>query len=379
MLICCNSLGNGFAGFEKMRISKKKIKKGAVFIALSLLCVFLLSVSGNALGKAFTVSAWGYLPGASLYISDKDSKSYFRLALPGRTSDSEIKIGETSSQEESFADTTPTGGTIGSIVKKHYASNAGGVFLPYDGGALLKNVTSIPHDEVREHMRNAPDLKIETGTAEDAPQVLIYHTHTTESFEYVDKSTYDSAYNARTRDKTRNMVAVGDRIVEKLKAAGIMTVHDDTEHDFPSYTGAYERSAETIKRYLEKYPSIKVMIDVHRDAISGDDGTRFGAVADVGGKKAAQLMIISGADNGKLNFPNFFSNLAFSSAVQTQLEEDSPGLTRPILFDYRKYNQNLLPNSFLLEVGSHGNCLTEAFYSADLFGDSLAKVLLKYS
>ena len=360
-----------------MRISKKSAKKGAIFIALSLLCIFLLGISGNALGKAFLVSAWGYLPGTGLYLSE--DKSYFRLALPSKSEDtSKIKNGNTpSSKEESFADTTPTGGTIGNIVKKHYSSTAGGLFLPFDGGALLKNVTSIPHEEVREHMKKEPSLKIETGTPEDKPQVLIYHTHTTESFEYVDKNTYDSAYNARTRDKTKNMVAVGDRITEKLKAAGIMTVHDSTEHDYPSYNGAYERSAETIKSYLEKYPSIKVMIDVHRDAITGNDGTRFGAVADIGGKKAAQLMIISGADNGKLNFPDFWSNLAFSGAVQTQLEADYPGLTRPILFDYRKYNQNLLPNSFLLEVGSHGNCLSESLYAGDLFGDSLVKVLLK--
>ena len=358
-----------------MKISKKNIKKGAICIVFSLICVFLLRMYGNALGKAFLVSAWGYLPGSSLYLSgDKD---YVRLTLPKPDSGAEkIKNGN-NPPSESFSDTTPTGGITGSIIKKHYASAAGGLFLPFKGGALLKNVTEIPHDEVKTHMQNPPDLKIETNTPEDRPQVLIYHTHTTESFEYVDKNTYDNAYNARTRDKTKNMVAVGDKITGKLKAAGITTVHDDTEHDFPSYTGAYERSAVTINSYLEKYPSIKVMIDVHRDAITGDDGTRFGAIADVGGKKAAQLMIISGADNGKLNFPDFWKNLAFSGTVQSQLESDYPGLTRPILFDYRKYNQNLLPNSFLLEVGSHGNCLAEALYSGELFGNALTKVLLR--
>ena len=136
----------------------------------------------------------------------------------------------------------------------------------------------------------------------------------------------------------------------------------------------YERSEVTVKKYLEQYPTIKVVLDIHRDAIESN-GTRYSAVAEIGGKKAAQVMIISGCDNGKMNMPNYMENLKFATLLQNQMESDYPSFTRPILFDYRKYNQHLTTGSILIEVGSHGNSLDQAIYAGELVGKSLAKTL----
>jgi stage II sporulation protein P len=170
-------------------------------------------------------------------------------------------------------------------------------------------------------------------------------------------------------------VAVGDVIAEKLQEAGIAVIHDTTVHDYPSYNGAYERSAETVKAILAEYPSIRVVLDIHRDAI-GTDTSISQPIAEINGKEAAQVMIISGCDDGTMDMPNYMLNFRFACRLQEQMESMYPGLTRPILFDYRKYNQDLTTGSLLIEVGSHGNTYEQAIYAGALLGDALAQVLL---
>lgn len=203
------------------------------------------------------------------------------------------------------------------------------------------------------------------------------HTHTTESYEPYARDYFDSDSTSRTTDNNNNMAKVGEVLCEVLNSNGIYAIHDTTQHDYPSYNGSYERSAETVKAYLKKYPSIKIVLDIHRDAIERENGTRIKPVTEINGKKAAQLMIISGCDDGKMNMPKWRENLKFSAALQDQLESDYPTLTRPILFCYRKYNQDLTTGSILIEVGGHANSIDEALYSARLLGESLSRVLNK--
>ena len=141
------------------------------------------------------------------------------------------------------------------------------------------------------------------------------------------------------------------------------------DSDYPSYNGSYERSAETVKGYLEEYPSIKIVLDVHRDAIDRN-GTLVRPITTIDGKKAAQLMIIAGSDDGTMNMPNWRDNLRFAAAIQRQAEGAFEHLMRPIFFCYRKYNQDLTRGSLLLEFGSHGNTLEECLYTARLAGQS---------
>ncbi len=215
-------------------------------------------------------------------------------------------------------------------------------------------------------------FEIETGTEE--PQVLIYHTHTTESFELEDKDWYDSDFGGKTSEPDKNMTAVGDEICRQLEESGITVIHDTLVHDYPSYDAAYDSSRQTVSELLEEYPSVKVALDIHRDGIETAEGVRLAPVAEIDGREAAQIMIISGCDDGTMDMPNYMDNFRFACELQSETETLFSGLTRPILFDYRFYNQDLTSGSLLIEVGSHGNTLEQAKYSGELIGKALAEL-----
>ena len=236
----------------------------------------------------------------------------------------------------------------------------------------VKNVTRLSRGEVEAELLQETAFKVEKNSNE--PQILIMHTHATESYQNWNELYYDPAYTCRDTDTSRNMVSVGEILTEKLNSLGYNTLHDVTLHDYPNYNGSYDRSKSTVESYLEKYPSIKVVLDIHRDAIERADGTRIKPVVTINGKPYAQVMIISGADNGYLNMPNYKKNLRFASHLQNSMETLYPGFTRPILFDYRNYNQQLTTGSLLIEVGGHANTLEEAQNSAVLIACSLADV-----
>ena len=257
-----------------------------------------------------------------------------------------------------------------SLVHKTYTAAPSTIFIQLEKG-FLKNCTGHSAAEILAQIKKPPYFTIEQGTE---PQVLIMHTHTTESYLPFTGDHYDTSYPTRSTDNSLNMAAVGAVIAEKLTEAGIGVIHDTTQHDHPSYNGSYDRSAVTVQDYLAKYPSIKVVLDIHRDAIiSGDTVTA--PVVTENGQTAAQVMIISGCDNGKMNYPDYMKNLSFAAALQNRMESDHPGFTRPILFDYRKYNQHLTTGSLLVEVGSHGNTLEQALLSGAWIGESLGKLL----
>ncbi len=259
----------------------------------------------------------------------------------------------------------------GNIVRKQYTAENTSAYIPLAAG-YIKNSTDHTAEEIAAAIANGVDFTV----AEDgAPTVLIYHTHATECYEPVTRDFYLPDAATRSTDNSENMVRVGDAIAAELEAAGIGVIHDTTQHDYPSYNGSYDRSAVTIQSYLDQYPSICVVLDIHRDGIQTSDGTRIAPVAEINGKTAAQVMIISGCDSGDGSYPDYFENLSFAAAFQVQMESDYPGLTRPVMFAYRKYNQNLSTGGLLLEIGAHGNSLEEAVYAGELVGKSLAKLL----
>jgi stage II sporulation protein P len=205
-------------------------------------------------------------------------------------------------------------------------------------------------------------------------QVLIYHTHTSESFIDCDVGYYYSDFYPRTTDTRYNITRVGDVIEQQLKNAGIGVVHDKTSHD-DLYTGSYLRSRKTIEKYLEKYPKIKVTLDIHRDSI-GSDTFKVKPTFTYKGKKGAQIMILSGYDpNGYFNFPKWNYNLRFALKLQKECETKYKGMTRPLDFGNFAYNMNVNTGSLLIEVGADGNTLEEAEYSGKLLGKAVAQVL----
>lgn len=257
----------------------------------------------------------------------------------------------------------------GDVVEENMGGRLGNAYLSC-GNGLVKNSTNLPDDEVEKLI--ATSNKVEIGA--EGPQVLIMHTHATESFEEYDSDIYDTRNTWRTTDNEENIVSVGEKVAEGIRSYGIEVIHDDTQHDYPSYNGSYERSEETIQKYLDKYPTISVVLDVHRDAVQRNT-TLVKPISEINGKKAAQLMIISGCDDGTMNMPNWRTNFRFAVGLQDAMESEYPGLTRPIFFCYRRYNQQMTTGSLLIEFGSHGNTLEEVLYSGELAGDAIGKYL----
>lgn len=213
-------------------------------------------------------------------------------------------------------------------------------------------------------------------TDSDSPQVLIVHTHTTESFLINDNGYYYTDYPFRSNDSSRNMVAVGDEIVKSLKSKGIPTVHATEIHD-TTYTGSYSRSEQTIYKYIEKYPDIKVILDIHRDAVGYDDERgKYKPTFTYNGKKAAQIMIMSGYDPyNSYGLGHWQENLTFALKIQQKAEELYPGMTRPLYFGDFAYNMFINNGSLLIEVGTETNTLSEAKYTGELLGNVIADVL----
>lgn len=209
----------------------------------------------------------------------------------------------------------------------------------------------------------------------DAPQVLILHTHTTEQYMLYDAGYYNEGDRDRTTDQRQNVCAVGRAVAAALEEAGVGVIHDTTRHDDP-YTGAYSRSAKTAQEYLQEYPSIRVVLDLHRDAIVRSDTVISKPTVEVAGKKAAQVMFIVGvADTAALPHPRWEENLTLAARWQQAMNESCPRVMRPLYAVASRYNQHLSPGYLLVEVGSEGNTVEEAVYSGQLLGKTLAELL----
>lgn len=213
---------------------------------------------------------------------------------------------------------------------------------------------------------------LEINLTLDAPEVLIVHTHTTECYNG-DEMTGESE---RTTNPEQNMCRIGDIIAETLNSYGIQTVHDTTIHDYPTYQGAYTRALETIEKNMEQYPSIKVVLDVHRDAYIYNDGSKLRVSTEVNGSDAAQVMLVLGTDSMGLYHPYWRENLKLAAKVQNAAETMYPGIMRPINLRRERFNMHVTKGSLLLEMGSNGNSLEEAEASAAYIGKALAAALL---
>nr|WP_325235697.1 stage II sporulation protein P [uncultured Oscillibacter sp.] len=211
---------------------------------------------------------------------------------------------------------------------------------------------------------------------EGEPQVLILHTHGSEAYTPVPGTEIVWSGDYRTTDYRYNVVRVGDEMAEVLGEAGISVLHDRTLYDYPNYTGAYDRALAAIQKYLERYPSIRFVLDVHRDAIEDGQGNQYKAVSEVEGLGvSAQMSLVIGSDGSGLEHPGWLENLRLAAAVQQDMLEQYPTLMRPVLLRNSRYNQHATTGSLLLEVGAAGNSPEEAVLAGRLFAERLAAVL----
>lgn len=260
----------------------------------------------------------------------------------------------------------------GKVVRKTLSAGKSTSFIPI-GDSYVKNTTTLTRQEIQSIAKQSLPFTLKDTTE---PQVLIYHTHATESYQPYNTDWFDKSYNARSSDNSKNMVAVGDILEEKLKQAGIGVIHN-TEHFDKSYNGAYDRSRVMVEDMLKKYPSIQVVLDIHRDAIGSDPITA--PVTKIADETVAQIMIIACKGTSSQSIPNHKKNLTFAAALQNQIQQDYQGLARPLLFGNRFYNQDLSVGSLLIEVGGHGNTLEEAKLAMSYTANSLIKLLEQHT
>ena len=240
------------------------------------------------------------------------------------------------------------------------------------GNVYIQNATDTKEPDIKKIIKTGTSLKIQNKSQ---PAVLIYHTHTTECYKLLDNGIYSEKWDSRNTDSALNMIRVGDELTRVLTENGYSVIHDTNIYD-TSYSGAYDRSRESVMKYLEQYPSIQVTLDVHRDAIYADDNVRYKPTAEINGVKTAQVMIITGVQEGAItDFPNWEENLNFAVALQNTASENFPGLMRPIFFARRQYNMDVTPYSLLLEFGTDANTLAEAVRAANYMGQSISILL----
>ena len=201
------------------------------------------------------------------------------------------------------------------------------------------------------------------------PAVLILHSHATESYTQTEER-YEESSAYRTLDSGHNMLCLGEILAEILTEAGITVIHDTATHDYPSYNEAYSRAAASTKAYLEQYPSIHLIIDIHRDAAETDTG-QMAVSCTIDGEAAAQLMFVVGTDT-RLNHPDWERNLSLALKLQVLLERENPGVCRDINLSRNRYNQHLGDRALLIEIGAAGNTLEEAKRSAEVLGEAIA-------
>ena len=210
------------------------------------------------------------------------------------------------------------------------------------------------------------------------PVVLLVCTHATESYCEEGEYYYSPSFTGpRTSDINKNVILIAAEIKKALENRGIPVIQSLNIHDEISYRQSYARSLETMNAYLEQYPSIKYVIDVHRDSMITHTGEKYKPVININGRNAAQIMMVVGTPEGGAHHPDWTDNLIFAAYMQQKLNDRYPMLARPINLRNARFNQHVTKGSIILEVGSCGNSFDEALYSARLFGECLADLIIE--
>lgn len=229
-------------------------------------------------------------------------------------------------------------------------------------GVKVKNQTNF---DISEELAN-PNYQFT-----NKKEVLIFHTHTCESYTPTENYNYEMTGTYRTTDLNYSVARVGDELDKQLTAYGFEVAHDTTYHDYPAYTGSYGRSLNTVDNLLKNTTSAEMVIDLHRDAVGSN--SNYAPTVQIGDEYAAQLMLVMGSDGGGLQHLNWRQNFQMAVKIQRKANELYPGLFRPIILRNSRYNQHLTTGACIIEVGATGNtmeqCLTSMKYLSKVLND----------
>lgn len=197
------------------------------------------------------------------------------------------------------------------------------------------------------------------------PTVLIVHSHGTESYADTKPDNYHSL------NREHNVVSVGTELTRLLEEAGIGVIHDTAMHDHPSYDDSYPNSRNSVQAYLEQYPSIRLVLDLHRDSVADSSGSQIRFTTETEEGTAARMMFVVGSDASGQSHEKWPENMSLAVKLQALLEKENPGICRPIYFRTQRFNQDLSPGAMLVEMGSAGNTRQEVLLSARYLADAI--------
>ena len=246
---------------------------------------------------------------------------------------------------------------------------------PSGGGIRLNDKISINNEtKYKLDTEYLTDGKkpFETG---GAPQILIVHTHTTESYCPTENINYAFTSEDRTTDTNYNMVRIGREVASELKNRGIGVIHITDLYDYPEYDSSYSRSCKAIEETLKKYPSIKIVLDLHRDAITTEDGEKTKVVSQINGETIAQVMVVVGTDELGLKHDNWETNLKYAVNLQREFLKINENFARPINLRTSRFNGHTAPGAVIIEVGAAGNNIEEAISSCKYIAEAVANTI----
>lgn len=245
------------------------------------------------------------------------------------------------------------------VVQEH---NKKDTFNATYSNVQIKNETSVAL---------TPEMISPEGITISRKNVVIFHTHTSESYTPTEQYSYIPSGNFRTQDMRCSVVGVGDELTNRLLNKNIGVIHDTTVHDYPEYNNSYTRSMQTVQNVLANNPA-DLVIDLHRDALADSS---YGPSVMIGNEKAAQLLFVMGSNEGGLEHPDWITNLRMAIKIQEKANEMYPGLFKPIMVSKYRYNQHLAKGSCIIEVGATGNTMEECLVSMKYLAEVLDRVL----
>lgn len=228
-------------------------------------------------------------------------------------------------------------------------------------------------DEPKNTELDLDSVQPKTYEISGKPNILIYHTHTTEAYRQDGDYTYHETGESRTEEQDKNIVEVGEKLKEYLEGYGFNVIHDTTDHEPPKLATSYSRSLKTMEAYKEKYPDMDMYIDVHRDAANVETNQDDVVVLD--GKRCARMMFVVGTGEKYDEKPNFEANYTLAKSITTELERYQENFTRPIRVKTGRYNQHVADMCLLVEVGHNANTLEEAENSVYYLAQAISEVV----
>ena len=235
----------------------------------------------------------------------------------------------------------------------------------------------------KNEIRNETKYKIDIDKLKSEPlkfnlkkkdtEVIIYHTHTTETYSKDESLDYEASGEFRTLDKNANVVRVGERLKECLENANVKVYHDTEYYDYPSYNLSYSKAGKAILNLTKKYTGAKIVLDIHRDAL-GTGNQIYRPIINVDGEDTAQILLVVGTNQGGLNHPNWRENLKFALKLQQKANEKYPGFCRYVSLRKERFNQQVSKGAIIVEMGATGNTMNEVLRATELFSEILLEV-----